>query len=224
MKNLMKLLAVLALILPTMAIAQNIETVPGPYLIATPSSPYGLQNYRYDCDNTTPTSGRCWPLVTLFDGTNLGVVNPNGQAAANNSAPVVLPSTQVSTDPCALQIKKTVPISFTTASIIQPVAPQASPPAQIYICGIILNPDIADRISIFEGTGGTCAGGSPFALLGGLGTTLSTGMSVGATLGFAYGNGGYSVFTTKFSGDGFCIGHTITSSQTIAGSLEYIQQ
>lgn len=223
MKNMLWKVAigVLALLLPAMAHAQNVETIPGPYLSGSAPTGFSLQNYRFSCDNVVPTSGRCWPLSQLYDGTNLGVVNPNGQASANNSAPVVLPSTQVPADPCALQIKATAAITF-TAGIFQVVAPAASPPKQIYVCTIVLNPDINDTISLFEGTGATCAGGSPFALLGSVGATLSLGMAVGALNGYVHGNGGAAVYTTKFSGDGFCIGHT--GSNKVAGSMEYIQQ
>lgn len=165
-----------------------------------------------------------WPLAQPYDGTNLGVVNPNGQASANNSAPVVLPSTQVSLDPCALQIKTIVPISFSTAAITQVVAPQGSPPVQTYICGIILDPTLADTISVFEGTGSTCNTGTPAALIGSIGTTLSLGMPVGAVSGFVYGNGEASPLVTKFSGDGVCIGHTTTSGNQVGGSMAIIRQ
>jgi hypothetical protein len=229
MKTPMKFLAVLTLILPTMASAQNAEQVPGPYLLATPTAPYGLQNYRYNCSTTTPISGLCNPYVTILgaDGVTAMSVNPLGQMPANLAVGVALPSTQVSTDPCMLQIKTSVSFSIPAGtSIFQVVAPQGSPPVQTHVCKILLNPDVADRVSFFEGTGALC-GTSTVALLGaltGAAIDLTKGMSVGTTNGWIEGNGGAEVYTTHNSGDGFCIGHTVTTSNIVAGSMEIIRQ
>jgi hypothetical protein len=159
-----------------------------------------------------------WYLFGLFDGNTTATFNPNGQASANNSQPVVLPAAQVGQDPCSLNRKTTVAISFTAANI-QPVPPVVL--QQVFICAIFLKPSGVDTISIIGGLGPACATGTPVALTGSVTPSAGVDMS-GLGDGWARGDGSATVEGTITPGHGVCITHTGTGK--VAGSLEYVQQ
>lgn len=103
--------AVFLIALPGLANAQ-VATIPGVSQSGTVPTGFQAQGFKLDCNNATPTSGQCWPLMEIWDGTNQatvdatshglkvflaggasGVVNPNGAAAPASASPVT-PSNQ----------------------------------------------------------------------------------------------------------------------------------
>ena len=212
MIKIMRILAVtlFAIVLPTMAHAQFLENVQGPFLSGSPPTGFSGQNFQYNCTNATPTVGTCAPVVIV------GNQNSNGQASSANSQPVVLPSTQVANDLCTLQRKTNVAIS-TTAATVQLVAPVSL--NQVYICSIVIISTSNDTINIIGGLGATCATGTPVAIAGS--TTTASGMDITATQGFVAGNGGASVMQTTTAGHGVCL--TQTGTTKLAGSMTYVQ-
>ena len=182
--------------------------------------------FDFDSDGTNN-----WPLVRCWDGTtkctlnssdgglvvHVANANANGQQSANNSSPVVLPPTQVTTDPCALNTKINVPLS-TTAGRYQIVAPVAL--KRVYICSIVIKSTAADSISLVGGLGSSCTTGSPLAIVGS--TTPANGVDVGALDGWSQGNGGGTIYSTTTAGHGVCLVQSGTTK--IAGALTYVQQ
>jgi hypothetical protein len=203
--------------LPSFATVTTV-TLDGQVPITCPSG-YSCPPLYFGNDGTAN-----WPRVQLFDGANLGVINPNGQQTPNNSAPVVLPQVQVTTDPCTLGggsagpvFKVTVAFS-TAAGTLRLVAPVAV--EQVYICAIDVNTTVADSISLIAGTGATCDKGSPVAIVGS--TTASAGMSFPANYTWSRGDGAASVYRTTTAGQGVCL---LQSGRTaLSGAITYVQQ
>lgn len=157
-----------------------------------------------------------WGLSQLYDGTNLGVINQNGAASENNSAPVVVSHTEITADLCTLIRKTTVAFSSSSAEF-QLVAPVSL--NQVYICAITLISTAADAISIVGGLGSTCATGTPLAIVGS--TTAASGMDIAANQGWQAGDGGATAYSTTTSGHGVCVLQSGTTK--IAGSISYVQ-
>jgi hypothetical protein len=169
------------------------------------------------------TSTEC-PATVLIDktGTPLPVV-PLGQTSANLSFPVVLPSIQVTADPCTLHgdvigsvTKTTVPFSSTLGEF-QIVAPVTS--NQIYICAIAAVPTGATSISIVSGLTPNCTTGTITAIVGS--TTAASGMDISPSQPLLAGDGGATVYSSNNSGGGLCILQSGTTK--IAGAVTYVQ-
>lgn len=169
------------------------------------------------------TSTEC-PSTVLIDKTGTPVtINSNGQTSAANGAPVSLPLTQYSQDPCTLHgdiigtaTKSTVAIS-TAAGTTQLVAPLSL--NQVYICSIFIQPSAAATISIIGGLSGACTTGTPAAIVGS--TTLANGVALTTSNGFAPGNGGATLFSTTTPGHGVCLEQVGTAQ--LSGYMTYVQ-
>lgn len=160
-----------------------------------------------------------WPLMQLWDGTNLGVVNPNGQATVGNSAPVVLPAVQVTQSPCGLQKSTTVTLTSSNTASTQLIALAAL--NTIYICSVLIKPTAATVFNLIEGVGTNCTGGSPApqAVVGS--TTAANGVPLAALGdGFALASS-TGVWTTHAPGDALCFTQTVAEALSI--TLSYVQ-
>jgi hypothetical protein len=212
MNKLLLSAAIVAAMSPTIATAQFLENVPGPYLSGTPPRGFGTQYFQYNCTNATPTSGNCAAVVYVMNA------NPNGQALANASAPVVLPVTQVSTDPCTLGGGVGGPVTkanfayTTSAAVLQIVAPVAL--EQVYFCTIDINTTAADSISLIGGLGALCTTGTRL--------TIAGPMAWPALYTWSRGTGGATAYRTTTSGHGVCVTQTGTTALSISGT--YVQQ
>lgn len=60
--------------LPGLANAQ-VATIPGVSQSGTVPTGFQAQGFKLDCNNATPTSGQCWPLMEIWDGTNQATVD-----------------------------------------------------------------------------------------------------------------------------------------------------
>jgi hypothetical protein len=218
MTKLIRRLLALALVaaLPTLAHAQNLETLNGPIPSSAPSGST-LQGFQFNCTTTTPASGTCAPLVIMSNA------NPNGQASANNSAPAVLPATQITTDPCSLGGGVGGPVTkqnfafTTTAASIQIAPPSGSPPEQVYICSIDINTTAADSISLIGGLSALCTTGTPVAIAGSL--TPANGMAFPALYTWSRGTGGATIYRTTTEGHGVCVVQSGTTELSISGTF-----
>lgn len=160
---------------------------------------------------TAPT-GNC-PGFNVFV-TN---TNANGQAIAANSSPVVLPTAQVTADPCTLGTKTNFTIA-TSSGTVQLVAPSGS--TQVYICSLFTIGATASIQNIVGGTGASCTTGTPIAIAGS--TTAASGMSFAVNGGFTFGNGGGTILRTTTAGHGVCLIQSATAA--IAGGGTFVQQ
>jgi hypothetical protein len=211
--------ALLSVAISTVAIAQNLVNVPGPYLSGHPNSPYGLQNFQYNCTNATPTSGTCAPVVYILNA------NPNGQTTPNFSAPVAVATGQLSTDPCWLGGSIGSPIVKTTSTFFVPantavtqlIAPPAGGLLYAYICAIDVAVYGADNFSLIQGLGALCARGtnpSPSAVVGSM--TSGQGIPMAASSPpWSRGNGGAYVIRSSTAGYGLCIQHSGTTAMSV---------
>lgn len=121
-------------------------------------------------------------------------------------------------DDLCTQLTKTNFTFSTTSGTVQIVAPSGS--TQVYICSLVAFADTAVKLNAVGGTGATCTTGTPVAALGS--TTAANGMSVPATGGMTFGNGGATAFRTTTAGHGMCL---IQSGTTLlAGGGTYVQQ
>jgi hypothetical protein len=229
--------AVLLAAISTYADAQ-VANIPGVYLSGSPPTGFSAQSFKLDCNNATPTSGQCWPLMEIYDAAgNQATVNasdhgltvhqansnPNGQNSVANSQPVVPPLATYSQDPCYLHgdivgtaTKQSVAFSSSAAAftLVAPVALN-----QVYICFITLVSTAADSISLVGGLAPNCTTGTPLAMAGSL--TAANGMDIAANQGWVAGSGLGTVYSTATSGHGVCI---LQSGATkIAGSIVYVQ-
>lgn len=171
----------------------------------------------FDFDSAVSSTAPYWPLVRLWDGTNKMAINPNGQATAGNSQPVVLPQTQVTQDPCALQTKTPFNVSSTSAEFVL-VSPAAV--KQVYICSLFIQPSATDTISIVGGLAPTCTTGTPIAIIGS--TTAANGADFLASSGLNLGNGAGTIYSTTTSGHGVCLLHTGTGKVVASGTFVQI--
>lgn len=160
-----------------------------------------------------------WPVMQLWDGTNLGVVNPNGQATVANSAPVVLPAVQVTQSPCALQKSTTVTLTSNATASTQLIGLVSL--NTIYICSILVKNTSATVFNLIEGVGSNCTGGSPApqAVLGS--TTPASGLPLailpdGFNLASPVG-----IWTTHAPGDALCFTQTVAENVSI--TISYVQ-
>jgi hypothetical protein len=207
----MKKLLIVLLFLPALAHAQNLENVPGPYLSGSPPTGFGTQQFQYNCTTVTPTSGTCSPVVQV------GNFNPNGQALAAASAPVVLPIAQVPYDKCFLQQKAQFTLTSNATAITQLVGANAG--TIINICSISIRPTSATVFSLVEGTGTNCATAT-VKVYGD--TTASLGVPFnGVGDGIAVGSGLGTWIATHVAADALCFQQTIAENVSI--TLEYVQ-
>lgn len=146
-------------------------------------------------------------------------VNPNGQATATNSAPVVLPAAQVTTDPCSLLIKNGAPINLTASGQII----TGTSGKKTYICSINLVSATAQNVALVEGTGTTCAT-NIYGLAGG--TTAATGWNLLANSGLTEGAGIGTVVSPSGDTNATAANVCLLSSSTgqISGHITYVQQ
>ena len=74
--NLRWLIAVALLtVIPTSADAQT-ANIPGIFLSGSAPAGFSAQAFKMDCNNATPTSGQCWPLMEIYDASgNQATVN-----------------------------------------------------------------------------------------------------------------------------------------------------
>lgn len=158
---------------------------------------------------TAPT-GNC-PGFNVFV-TN---TNANGQATAANSSPVVLPAAQVTVDPCSLNNKTNLAVSFTATASAQLIALSGS--TKIYVCSVVLIGSVATNFSLTGGTGTNC--GTPAALIGT--TSATNAIPLAANGGFSLGNGAGTVAVTG-AGSELCI--VQSGAGNIVGNLTYVQQ
>ena len=174
----------------------------------------------YNSSAPTPSNGQTLPFQLTSGGslhTTVDNTNPNGQATAANSSPVVLPAAQVTADPCTLGTKTNFTIA-TSSGTVQLVAPSGS--TQVYICSLFSIGATASIQNLVGGTGASCTTGTPVAMAGS--TTAASGMSFAANGGFTFGNGGGTVLRTTTAGHGVCLIQSATAA--IAGGGTYVQQ
>lgn len=159
-----------------------------------------------------------WPLVQPWDGTNLGVINPNGQATVGNSAPVVLPAVQVPQSPCALQKSTTVTLTSNATASTQIVGLVSL--NTIYICSVLIKATAATVFNLIEGVGTNCTGSSPApqAVVGS--TTAASGVPLTTGDGFALASPA-GVWSTHAPGDALCFTQTVAENVSI--TLSYVQ-
>lgn len=182
--------------------------------------------------NATP-----W-LMTINQGGNSAVVKAGNTAAVTDNGLVVADANVVSAinaatptganvigfvtnDPCSSinsgsKTSKAITQSG-SASIITGTAAKKT-----YICSLLFNISDGESISIVEGTtvSTPCDTGG-FALVGS--TAVSSGMSLAANQGAAYGNGAATViYATNANADNVCI--LQSGSGRLAGSVSYVQQ
>ena len=171
-----RLFIALLLFFPTVALAQNLENVPGPYLSGAAPTGFSSQNFQYNCSTTTPSAGTCSPVVQV------GNANVNGQATMNNSQPVVLPIVQVPYDKCTLLQKSQ--FTFTSsATAITTLLPNSTGGAGtiINICSMFVRPTLATVFSLVEGTGTNCPTATVAVLGGSNGPSPTTAAASGDT-------------------------------------------
>jgi hypothetical protein len=214
----MKRLLIALLLFPTVAFAQNLENVPGPYLSGSPPTGFGTQQFQYNCTTVTPTAGTCSPVVQV------GNANANGQNTMNNSQPVVLPAAQVPYDKCFLQQKFQFTFISSATAMTQLIGQNAG--TIINICSISIRPTLATVFSLTEGTGTNC-GTATVAVYGGSNgpsptTAAASGVPYsGAGDGIAWGTGLGTVMATHVPNDALCFQQTVAESVSI--TFEYVQ-
>lgn len=192
----------------------------GQQLSSTNTLPVTVENTN---SNGQATSASSSPVVLPSDqivSTNLSKVGGTavslGQAAMATSIPVALASNQTVGDPCTFQTKIPFPISTsTTGSIISGVSGK-----KIYVCSLAFLSNASAIVSLIEGTGGTCAGGTSVAVFG------STNNTAGATFppsgGMTFGNGAGTVLATANATNALCLLQNTTA--LIGGGGTYVQQ
>lgn len=152
-------------------------------------------------------------VTTLAFKPQIGNVSPAGTSMTVSNWPSVV-------DPCQSSgsAKSSVPISITTATTTQLVAPSGA--LVVYVCGYQVDMSatlIADTIKFTTGTGATCGGSTvdkTGAMTSGILTTGATTITAGwdATL------------FTSAAGSGVCAVSTVGTGPSISGILSYVQQ
>lgn len=160
------------------------------------------------------------PGAVLVPGVNAFITNTNanGQAAAANSSPVVLPAAQVTVDPCALGNKTNLPISQNGTSSVQLIA--LSGATVIYVCSLSLVAAGATTAVLTTGTGTACVTGNA-AVLGDTTANIANGLSFAANGGLTLGNGAGTIAKGAASSE-LCM--TLGTNVRMSGNLTYVQQ
>jgi len=160
------------------------------------------------------------PGAVLVPGVNAYVTNsnPNGQATAANSAAVVLPAAQVTTDPCSLGNKTNVPFTTNGTASVQLVALSGS--TTIYVCSLSFVAAAATTIAFTTGTGTACVTGNA-AVIGSTTTNIANSLSFAANGGMTLGNGTGTIAKGAASSE-FCMVNG--TNVYVSGNLTYIQQ
>ena len=175
--------------------------------------------------STVSSTPPYWPCVQLYDGTNFGVVNPNGTTTEAGSQPVTTPTTTRPLDACFYQTRVTIPISTTAAST---TLVSAAASDRVYICGGMIKNGAAVNIGIIEGGGATCGGGSgggsTAALAGAITPAVGTaGIPLGPIGdGFLLGDGsGSSTIRMLTPNDSLCL--VQSGTVLLSGWISYVQ-
>lgn len=160
------------------------------------------------------------PGAVLVPGINAFVTNSNanGQAVAANSSPVVLPTAQVTADPCSLGNKTNLPISQNGTSSVQLVGLSGS--TVIYVCSLSLIAAGATTVVLTTGTGTACVTGNA-AVIGDTTANIANGLSLAANGGLTLGNGAGTIAKGAASSE-LCM--TLGTNVRMSGNLTYVQQ
>lgn len=175
----------------------------------------------YQAGTPSYTSGQMvpfWVTATGSQHVTQDNVNPNGQAAASASQPIV-PAANWIQDQCFATNKK-ITQAFTNASTTPFVLITGTGTQYTYICSIVIVSATQQSFSIVEGTQTTTpCDTNTYALLGG--TTASTGPAVAANGGFSLGSGIATVIgATNNSADNVCLFQS--GSGVLAGTVTYV--
>lgn len=216
------------------SITANLGTIAGvatatnqPTNAAQASTTSGQTGTLVQCAVTTAaptyTTAQTDPLSCDTAGNirvNVTNANPNGQATAASSSPVVLASNQSVGDPCMFQTKTNTPISTNVVTSI--IVPGVSA-KRIYVCSIALIASAATAVSLAEGASNNCVGSAAAVMGVSSGGTYASGMSFAANGGLT-SNGGSSLAQTGTNANFLCLINSAGAGATVSGNLTYVQQ
>lgn len=124
----------------------------------------------------------------------------------------------ITNDACLRVAKNYTPINISTATTTR-IATEAAA-TKIYICHIHIVTNAANNVALVEGTGSTCAGGTPAGMAGG--TTAAAGWNFSANGGISLGAGVATLMATANAAYSVCL---VTSAATqLSGVIVWVQQ
>ncbi len=174
----------------------------------------------------------------IITGTvNIGNVNPNGPAASTASSPTVMATDQarltvttagglasLQQDPCMGTLKTIVDFrsQVNGGVVISGVSSKKN-----YICSMsVMVATATTPVSLIEGTGAACAGGTSDAIWGAASTDTSTtgGTNFAANGGYTHGDGQGMLAVNTTANQNVCVQFSTVGTPTVAVHLGYVQQ